>query len=165
MAPVHGQVDQGMAQVPRKPPKDRPGAVELLPGPYLAGHQFIRRHVFRLKDHGAVVVVFPVVREQPAFLLHLLEGLRPRIRREDIEGHGMDLVLDEEPDRIVKDVQSVFVKAEDQGQEEILLPLVGPQAVPGELAPSPGLCGHELGAYQRRQSGREEAGRREEGPL
>ena len=66
------------SQRPAEMPGDSRGRVEALHDVAVTLLQVFRTHVLRLKDHALVVVVIPVIRNEPSLLCEPLVGPRPR---------------------------------------------------------------------------------------
>ena len=72
----------------------------------------------RTEDDVRRVVEIEVAVQDPARGFHLAEERRPRIRREDVEGRALDVVLLDPADGAIEDVAAIVVEAEDEARRD-----------------------------------------------
>jgi hypothetical protein len=87
---------------------------EALIHPAIAVLQFLRGHVFGLKDRVARVIARPITMKQPAFRFYLAEQRRGGIRSEDVKRGALEAVLFYPLRGLGEDIFAIVVEAEDE---------------------------------------------------
>ena len=118
LLPARGIGEVTEAVAPRRlresAPEDRAPAVEVPVGPPVPRLELLRPHAARFEHDVPRVVEVPVAVPDAAVLLHAIEERRARIGREDVEGRGLDPLLDGPAHGAVEDTRVVLVHAEDE---------------------------------------------------